>query len=196
MQPEEQKWSDFQYVYPQSFIDSYKTKNTLILIFFQFQSEIRSKLKALSDVIEMLSSLIRDNKNLDDLEKHFSTDSPPSRKIRKSVSTERFDDTKKYNYVHYDPELHWCRTCDVFPKTAKDLLLHLQSEEHRKIAQERGMKDDTPWHHMPQEQELPRYDGAPKKRLPIKGKNNCIESNTVVCFRSGKSGDGWGLVFS
>lgn len=145
----------------------------------------------------MLSSLIRDNKSLDDLEKQLGTDSPPSRKNRKSVSTDRFDETKKYNYVHYDPELHWCRTCDVFPKTAKDLLLHLQSEEHKKIAQERGMRDDTPWHHLPAEPELPFYEGAPKKRLPIKGKNNCKRNNEIICFRlSGGYREGRELVLS
>lgn len=126
----------------------------------------------------MLSSLIRDNQSLDDLEKQFTTESSPHarEKNRKSVSIDRFDESKKYNYVHYDPELHWCRSCDVFPKTAKDLLLHLQSEEHKKVSQERGMRDDTPWHHLPPEPELPYYEGAPKKRLPIKGKNlnnNC-----------------------
>lgn len=145
-------------------------------------------MKALSEVVEMLSSLIRDNQCLDDLEKQFATESPSAssrsrEKSRKSLSTERFDETKKYNYVHYDPELHWCRTCDVFPKTAKDLLLHLQSEDHKKVAQERGMRDDTPWHHLPAEKELPYYEGAPKKRLPIKGKT--ITSETTPTFVSG-----------
>lgn len=137
----------------------------------------------------MLSSLIRDNQSLDDLEKQFTSESPSSRsreKMRKSVSTERFDETKRCNYVHYDPELHWCRTCDVFPKTAKDLLLHLQSDDHKKVAQERGMKDDTPWHHLPSEPELPYYEGAPKKRLPIKGKT--IANKTIETFVSGCQG--------
>lgn len=135
-----------------------------------FQDEIQSKLKAIYNVVEMLSNIIRDGKSVSDLEDQLRERSPDRR--RKSISIERIDVSKKYNYVHYDPELHWCRTCDVFPKTAKDLLLHLQSEDHKKIAQERDMKDDTPWHHLPGEPELPYYEGAPKKRLPIKGKNS------------------------
>uniref|UniRef100_A0A182TA75 Uncharacterized protein n=1 Tax=Anopheles maculatus TaxID=74869 RepID=A0A182TA75_9DIPT len=35
-----------------------------------------------------------------------------------------------FNYVHYDPELHWCTSCNVFPKTAKEYLAHLHSEQH------------------------------------------------------------------
>lgn len=48
------------------------------------------------------------------------------------------DDTKHaqdgkpaYNYIHYDPEMHWCRVCDVFPRTAKEFLNHLHSAEHK-----------------------------------------------------------------
>lgn len=36
-----------------------------------------------------------------------------------------------YNYIHYDPEMHWCRVCDVFPRTAKEFLNHLHSAEHK-----------------------------------------------------------------
>lgn len=135
---------------------------------FSLQEEIQSKLKAIYNVIEMLSGIIRDGKSTSDLEDQISDDSSHKRN-RKSHSIETLDMNKKYNYIHYDPELHWCRTCDVFPKTAKDLLLHLQSQEHKKIAQDRDIKDDTPWHHLPAEPELPYFEGAPKKRLPIKG---------------------------
>lgn len=41
------------------------------------------------------------------------------------------DDKHMYNYVHYDPEMHWCRVCDVFPRTAKEFLNHLHSAEHK-----------------------------------------------------------------
>jgi len=37
----------------------------------------------------------------------------------------------KVNYVHYDPEMHWCRVCNVFPRTAKEYLHHLHSQEHK-----------------------------------------------------------------
>lgn len=156
-------------------------------MFFSFQTEIRNKLKALSEVVEMLSSLIRDNQSLDDLERQFASDSPSSSRSReknhKSASSERYDETQRYDYQHYDPELHWCRTCDVFPKTAKDLLLHLQSEDHRKVAKERGMKDDTPWHNLPPEPQLPSYEGAQIKRLPIKGKTSVNNTMEAICFR-------------
>lgn len=36
-----------------------------------------------------------------------------------------------YNFVHYDPEMHWCKVCDIFPKTAKEYLNHLHSNEHK-----------------------------------------------------------------
>lgn len=127
----------------------------------------------------MLSSIIRDGQSVGELEKQFRDETSPKTREKelnrsgyKSGSLEKFDVSKKYNYVHYDPELHWCRTCDAFPKTAKDFLLHLQSDEHKKVAQERDMKDDTPWHHLQVEPELPYYEGALKKRLPIKGKNS------------------------
>lgn len=41
------------------------------------------------------------------------------------------DDKPVYNYVYYDPEMHWCRVCDVFPRTAKEYLNHLHSVEHK-----------------------------------------------------------------
>jgi hypothetical protein len=41
------------------------------------------------------------------------------------------EDKPVYNYIHYDPEMHWCRVCDVFPRTAKEFLNHLHSVEHK-----------------------------------------------------------------
>lgn len=37
--------------------------------------------------------------------------------------------------------MHWCQTCDVFPKTAKDFLNHLHSKEHMDRE-----SIETPWH--------------------------------------------------
>lgn len=54
----------------------------------------------------------------------------------------RPDKQKKINYVHYDPEMHWCQTCDVFPKTAKDYLTHLHTKDH----QDRITTAESPWH--------------------------------------------------
>lgn len=44
-----------------------------------------------------------------------------------------FKDGQKplYNFVYYDPEMHWCKTCDIFPKTAKEYLNHLHTNEHK-----------------------------------------------------------------
>lgn len=50
------------------------------------------------------------------------------------------------NFVHYDPEMHWCQTCQVFPKTAKDFLTHLHSKDH----QEMQKTIESPWHDHPQ----------------------------------------------
>lgn len=52
---------------------------------------------------------------------------------------------KKINFVHYDPEMHWCKTCQEFPKTAKDYLTHLHSKEH----QEMQKTVESPWHEKP-----------------------------------------------
>lgn len=46
-------------------------------------------------------------------------------------SSENTADKSVFNYVHYDPEMHWCRVCNVFPKTAKEYLNHLHSSEHK-----------------------------------------------------------------
>lgn len=39
---------------------------------------------------------------------------------------------EKVNMVHFDPELHWCRVCNTFPRTAKEFLNHLHAPEHKK----------------------------------------------------------------
>lgn len=43
------------------------------------------------------------------------------------------DGQHQYNLVYYDPEMHWCRVCDIFPRTAKEYLNHLHSDEHKHI---------------------------------------------------------------
>lgn len=74
----------------------------------------------------------------------------------------------RYNYVYYDTGLHWCRSCDKFPETAKEFLQHLHSDRHQERAKENEI-DTTPWHKLPMENLMPSYDDAPKKRVPIKG---------------------------
>lgn len=52
------------------------------------------------------------------------------------------DPERKVNYVFYDPEMHWCPMCNVFPKSAKDYLNHLHSKEHLSMTK----NQDSPWH--------------------------------------------------
>lgn len=64
--------------------------------------------------------------------------------------TRRFEESKappalRVNYVHYDPEMHWCQPCQVFPKTAKDFLTHLHSKEHQQMQKTL----ESPWHEQP-----------------------------------------------
>ena len=57
-----------------------------------------------------------------------SEDAKPNEKLGSSFPEEDF---QKYNYIHFDPENHWCRVCNVFPRTAKEYLHHLHSPEHK-----------------------------------------------------------------
>jgi hypothetical protein len=150
------------------------TKNTSADASFYFQDEIQSKMKAIHNVIEMLSSIIKDGCKISDLEAQL--DESPKAHHKNHVKSDVADPSVKYNYMHYDPELHWCRMCDEFPKTAKDFLLHLQGDKHRNNIQENDVGDNTPWHKLPPEQELPCYEGATKKRIPIRGKQSLIVS--------------------
>ncbi|XP_059620627.1 zinc finger matrin-type protein CG9776 isoform X2 [Phlebotomus argentipes] len=87
------------------------------------------------------------------------------------------DPEKKVNYVFYDPEMHWCVMCNVFPKTAKDYLNHLHSKEHMAIAK----NQDSPWHDMQQADEFPSYPNAPTKRTPIRGLQFFSASTAWYC---------------
>ncbi|XP_063910617.1 zinc finger matrin-type protein CG9776 isoform X2 [Zophobas morio] len=145
----------------------------------KLQDEIQSKMKAIHNVIEMLSSIIKDGCKISDLEAQL--DESPKTHHKNHVKSDAGDPSVKYNYMHYDPELHWCRMCDEFPKTAKDFLLHLQSDKHRNNIQENDVGDNTPWHKLPPEQELPCYEGAPKKRIPIRGLQFFISAPAWYC---------------
>ncbi|KAK4886736.1 hypothetical protein RN001_003007 [Aquatica leii] len=149
----------------------------------KLQIEIQNKMKTIYNVIEMLSNIIGDRLTISELEEQFKEESPKQRreKSRRSVSTDKNNELEsRFCYVYYDPELHWCRICDVFPKSAKDYLLHLHSKEHRQITQERDMVD-TPWHRLPAEPELPSFEGATKKRMPIKGLQFLISATAWYC---------------
>lgn len=88
----------------------------------------------------MLTGIIGDKVTVDDLKVKYKPEvvnrskSPKedSKKIAESPrSEEKDDDRPAYNFVHYDPEMHWCKTCDIFPKTAKEYLNHLHCNEHK-----------------------------------------------------------------
>lgn len=60
---------------------------------------------------------------------------------KKSYKSKEITDTRKkkkhsekppqFNYVYCDSCIHWCQSCNIFPKTAKEYLTHLQSESHK-----------------------------------------------------------------
>lgn len=52
---------------------------------------------------------------------------------------------QQINFIHYDPEMHWCQTCQVFPKTAKDFLTHLHTKDHQQMQK----TIESPWHDHP-----------------------------------------------
>lgn len=137
-------------------------------------------MKAIQNVIDMLSSIIKDGKSISDLEAMLLSNdveklkSPSvmhaetNHKHHKKEMIPESNSFEKFNYVHYDTGLHWCRMCDEFPETAKDYLLHLQDKGHRQTTKENDV-DNTPWHKLPAEPVLPSDENAPTKRVPIKG---------------------------
>ena len=94
------------------------------------------------------------------------------------------------NYTYYDPELHWCMPCNLFPKTARDYLTHLHSKEHEEKVAENLLKNpekktslDSPWR---EEFTIgadmaPAYKDAPTKRTPIKGLQFFVPSYAWFC---------------
>lgn len=117
-------------------------------------------MKSIHNVIDMLTGIIGDKATVEDLKGKFKveaknskspkddfpkgkSESPDRASVSDSdkeskVDRERERDKKSsedakpmYNFVHYDPEMHWCKVCDIFPKTAKEYLNHLHSNEHK-----------------------------------------------------------------
>lgn len=61
-----------------------------------------------------------------------ASDSDKESKMERDIRERRSSEDKPmYNFVHYDPEMHWCKVCDIFPKTAKEYLNHLHSNDHK-----------------------------------------------------------------
>lgn len=76
----------------------------------------------------MLTGIIGDNMSIEDLKLKYV---PSSAKRLKSPKDLEEEVKPSYNFVHYDPEMHWCKNCDIFPKTAKEYLNHLHSPSHK-----------------------------------------------------------------
>lgn len=123
------------------------------------QIEIQNKMKSIHNVIDMLTGIIGDKVTVDDLKNKFklelskrskspkedfpkgkspspnrssASDSDKESKAERDIRERRSSEDKPmYNFVHYDPEMHWCKVCDIFPKTAKEYLNHLHSNEHK-----------------------------------------------------------------
>lgn len=118
----------------------------------------------------MLSGIIGDGLTMKEEDYNTNSESGSPKHSYEEEGRVRSDpNMPNVNYIHYDPELHWCRVCDVFPRSAKDFLNHLHSAEHRQVTQDHQLVD-TPWHKLPPDEEMPSFKGAPVKRMPIKGK--------------------------
>lgn len=114
-------------------------------------------------VIESLSKKRKDSDRIrDDAKKSKPLDIPLVEQI---------------NYTFFDPEQHWCKVCCAFPKTAKEYLLHLHSEEHKNNAK----PPDIPWHDHLVKDDMPTYQNAPTKRTPIRGLQFFTPSTAWYC---------------
>lgn len=81
------------------------------------------------------------------------------------------------NFTFFDPEQHWCKSCSTFPKTAKEYLLHLHSDEHKNNAK----PPEIPWHEHLVNDDMPTYPNAPTKRTPIRGLQLFVPSTAWFC---------------
>jgi hypothetical protein len=135
-------------------------------------------LNEILDAIDTFNDIIRkdssdDEKKTAKRSRKSSDDSSPERiktELLESMKRKKEAEEKKqkFNYIVYDPETHWCKQCNAFPKTAKDYLNHLHTKEHLdKIA---NRSSDAPWRAAFQKaNEIPSYPDAPTKKSPIKG---------------------------
>ncbi|XP_052738143.1 zinc finger matrin-type protein CG9776 isoform X2 [Bicyclus anynana] len=138
----------------------------------KLQLEIQNKLKTINNVVDMLNGIIGEQAP-DIVDRDETPERSTKRKSRSPSSG------KKFNYVYYDPEMHWCRVCNDFPSTAKDYLNHLHSPAHHKMA---AQHMEAPWHSMTGVNEgFPSYPSAPTKRTPIRGLQFFVPSTAWYC---------------
>uniref|UniRef100_A0A6P4F0Z7 Zinc finger matrin-type protein CG9776 isoform X2 n=1 Tax=Drosophila rhopaloa TaxID=1041015 RepID=A0A6P4F0Z7_DRORH len=105
------------------------------------------------------------------------------RAIKSMKSKQRHGETKpapapaqNYNFVFFDPEQHWCESCGVFPKSARDYLKHLHAEEHMNRE-----TIETPWHVGIDHDPFPTFENAPVKRVPVRGMQFLVPANAWFC---------------
>lgn len=98
-----------------------------------------------------------------------------SRPVESSPQTQH----ENYDYVFYDPKLHWCRICNKFPDTAGDYLNHLHTAEHLRAA----LQDmDAPWHRVQKVHAgFPKVPSKKSKRTPIKGVQFMVPTKGWYC---------------
>lgn len=73
--------------------------------------------------------------------------------------------------------MHWCKSCSIFPKTAREYLEHLHSAEHKSTSK----AADTPWHQLAVCDDFPNDPKIPKQRIPIKGLQFFVPSTAWFC---------------
>lgn len=84
--------------------------------------------------------------------------------------------TQNYNFVFFDPEQHWCESCSIFPRSARDYLKHLHAEEHMNRE-----TIETPWHVGIDHDPFPTFENAPTKRVPVRGMQFLVPANAWFC---------------
>ncbi|KAJ0179113.1 hypothetical protein K1T71_004825 [Dendrolimus kikuchii] len=135
----------------------------------KLQLEIQNKLKTMNNVVDMLNSIIGEE----------AQEVPEAENAERPKRKSRSPSKEKYNYVYYDPEMHWCRVCNEFPSTAKDYLNHLHSPAHQKSA---AAHMEAPWHSMTGVNEgFPSVPSAQTKRTPIRGLQFFVPSTAWYC---------------
>lgn len=107
--------------------------------------------------------------------KHRAIKSMKSKQLHgemKAVPTQ----AQNYNFVFFDPEQHWCESCGVFPKSARDYLKHLHAEEHMNRE-----TIETPWHVGIDHDPFPTFENAPARRVPVRGMQFLVPANAWFC---------------
>ncbi|XP_045519574.1 uncharacterized protein LOC123711172 [Pieris brassicae] len=139
--------------------DNFDKKNN------KLQLKLHNKLKATGNVVKMLDEIIEA-----ECSEVYSTEVTDRNQAQKQYM---------YNYEYYDPELHWCHICNVFPQTAKDFLKHLHSSLHQ---EKTGDHIEKPWSEQTDFDEgFPHVPSAPSKRTPIRGLQFYVPTTAWYC---------------